>query len=300
MSSQNLQQSQVIHGCMRMANLAVTDASSLISTALDQGISFFDHADIYGGGRSEEIFGQALRAAQIPRQRVIIQSKCGIRPGLYDFSKKHILSSVEGILNRLGTDYLDILLLHRPDTLVEPEEVAEAFSELEQGGKVRHFGVSNQNPYQVELLQAYCSQKLLFNQLQFSLVHSGMVDAGINVNLNNAGAIDRDGGILEYSRLKGMTIQAWSPLQHGFIEGVFLENPAFSALNHKLAAMAQEKGVTSAALAIAWILRHPAKMQPIVGTTNPKRLAEISKASEVTLSRVEWYELYRAAGHQLP
>lgn len=300
MSKETLQQSQIIHGCMRIANLSTTEASTLITTALEEEIRFFDHADIYGGGRSEEVFGLAMQAASIPREKLIIQTKCSIRQGMYDFSKEHICRSVEGSLNRLKTDYVDILLLHRPDTLMEPEEVAEAFTELEQSGKVRYFGVSNQNPYQIELLQKYCSQKILFNQLQFSLVHTGMIDAGFNVNMCTEKAATRDGGILEYSRLHNITIQAWSPLQHGFIEGVFLENPNFAVLNSKLAELAKEKGVKSAALAIAWIMRHPAKIQPIVGTTKPKRLKEISEAAKVKLSRQEWYELYLAAGNQLP
>ncbi|HHT89350.1 MAG TPA: aldo/keto reductase family oxidoreductase [Firmicutes bacterium] len=285
---------------MRMASLSVTEAGELLETALGLGINFFDHADIYGQGRSEEVFGQAMRERRVSRDQVVIQTKCGIRSGFYDFSKEHIVRSVEGSLRRLGTDYVDVLLLHRPDTLVEPEEVAEAFEELETSGKVRYFGVSNQNPLQIELLRKSCSQKLLFNQLQFSLVHTGMVDSGFNVNLDNRAAHDRDGSILEYSRLREMTIQAWSPLQYGFIEGVFLDHPQFATLNQTLAATADRKGVTPAALAIAWILRHPAKMQPIVGTTSCHRLKDLSKAGDVGLSRQEWYELYLAAGNTLP
>lgn len=300
MSKHALQLSQVIHGCMRIGSLSPAEAGKLIETALDVGINFFDHADIYAQGRSEEVFGRAVQGVKIPRDKLVIQTKCGIRPGFYDFSKDHIVSSVEKSLKRLQTDFIDVLLLHRPDTLMEPEEVAEAFTELEIRGKVRYFGVSNQSPLQIELLSKYCTQKIMFNQLQVSLVHTGMIDAGFNVNLRSEGATNRDGGILEYSRLKEITIQAWSPLQHGFIEGVFLHNPSFAGLNEKLTIMAQDKGITSAALAIAWILRHPAGMQPIVGTTNPSRLAEISKAQEIELTRSEWYELYLAAGNQLP
>lgn len=295
-----LQQGQIIHGCMRIAGMPVPEAGDLIGRALDAGINFFDHADIYGQGKSEAVFGDAIRRLGIPRDQLVIQTKCSIRAGFYDCSKEHIIRSVEGSLKRLGTDYVDVLLLHRPDTLMEPEEVAEAFDSLESSGKVKNFGVSNHNPMQIELLSKSCRQKLMFNQLQFSLVHTPIVDSGINVNLYNDDAMVRAGSILEYSRIHGITIQAWSPLQHGFIEGVFLDNPNFAALNHNLATMARKKGLTPATLAIAWILRHPAKMQPIVGTTNPQRLEELSQAREVSLSRQEWYELYLAAGNELP
>lgn len=298
--TKGLQSSQIIHGCMRIGSLPISQASTLIRTALDVGINFFDHADIYGKGQAEEVFGKAVKTTNISRDKLIVQTKCGIRPGLYDFSKKHILASVDASLKRLQMDYIDVLLLHRPDTLMEPEEVAEAFTRLETSGKVRAFGVSNQSPLQMELLSKSLDQALLFNQLQFSLVHTGMVDGGLNVNLQNNSAINRDGGVLEYCRLKDITIQAWSPLQHGFIEGVFLNNPQFAVLNEELATMAASKGVSSAALAIAWILRHPAQMQPIVGTTNPQRLQDISTATTVQLSREEWYQLYRAAGNKLP
>lgn len=297
---EGLKRSQLIHGCMRISQLTPPQAAELVETALAEGINFFDHADIYGQGRSEEVFGRALRELGIPREQVVIQSKCGIRRGFYDFSKEHILSSVEGSLRRLGVDYLDVLLLHRPDTLMEPEEVAEAFDLLAESGKARYFGVSNHSPGQMELLSKYCRQELLFNQLQFSLVHTPMIDFGLNVNLLDSRGVNRDGGVLEYCRLKGITIQAWSPLQHGFIEGVFLEDPMFKGLNEKLAQLAEVKGVTPSALAIAWILRHPAKMQPIVGTTKPHRLRELAQAVQVQLSREEWYELYQAAGNELP
>jgi len=229
-----------------------------------------------------------------------LQSKCGIRKGFFDFSKEHILSSVDGILKRLKTEYLDILLLHRPDALVEPEEVAEAFDILEKSGKVRHFGVSNQNPMQISLLQKYIKQKIIINQLQLSIAHANMISAGFNVNLENNSAINRDGGILDYCRLNEITIQPWSPFLYGYFEGVFLDNDKFPQLNKVIDRIALEKGVKNTAIAIAWILRHPAKMQPIVGTTNHKRLKDICKASEVVLTREEWYEIYRAAGNVLP
>ncbi|EJA0793572.1 aldo/keto reductase family oxidoreductase [Listeria monocytogenes] len=287
-------------GCMRMADLSKEDANKVINTALENGIDFFDHADIYGGGKSEEVFADAIDMNATVREKMILQSKCGIRQGFFDFSKEHIISSVEGSLKRLKTDYLDTLLLHRPDTLFEPEEVAAAFTELEKSGKVRHFGVSNQNPGQIELLKKYVDQELIANQLQFSIMHTGMIDTGFNVNMTIDPSLDRDGGILEYSRLNNMTIQAWSPFQYGFFEGVFLDNDKFPELNKVIDKIATDKGVTNSAIAVAWIQRHPASFQTVVGTMNPGRIADIAKASDVTLSREEWYEIYRAAGNQLP
>ncbi|GAM93975.1 aldo/keto reductase [Listeria monocytogenes] len=292
--------SEISLGCMRMADLSKEDANKVINTALENGIDFFDHADIYGGGKSEEVFADAIDMNATIREKMILQSKCGIRQGFFDFSKEHIIASVEGSLKRLKTDYLDTLLLHRPDTLFEPEEVAAAFTELEKSGKVRHFGVSNQNPGQIELLKKYVDQELIANQLQFSIMHTGMIDTGFNVNMTIDPSLDRDGGILEYSRLNNMTIQAWSPFQYGFFEGVFLDNDKFPELNKVIDKIAADKGVTNSAIAVAWIQRHPASFQTVVGTMNPGRIADIAKASDVTLSREEWYEIYRAAGNQLP
>lgn len=298
--SSALTASEISLGCMRMADLSKEDANKVINTALENGIDFFDHADIYGGGKSEEVFADAIDMNATIREKMILQSKCGIRQGFFDFSKEHIISSVEGSLKRLKTDYLDTLLLHRPDTLFEPEEVAAAFTELEKSGKVRHFGVSNQNPGQIELLKKYVDQELIANQLQFSIMHTGMIDTGFNVNMTIDPSLDRDGGILEYSRLNNMTIQAWSPFQYGFFEGVFLDNDKFPELNKTIDKIAADKGVTNSAIAVAWIQRHPASFQTVVGTMNPGRIADIAKASDVTLSREEWYEIYRAAGNQLP
>ncbi|TDT62759.1 aldo/keto reductase [Fonticella tunisiensis] len=292
--------SEISLGCMRIANLEVSEVTKLINTAMEEGINFFDHADIYGGGKSEEVFAEAVDMKPSVREKFIIQTKCGIRKGFYDFSKEHILNSVEGSLKRLRTDYIDILLLHRPDTLMEPEEVAEAFDILHSSGKVRYFGVSNHNPMQIELLNKYLNQKIIINQLQLSITNTGMIDFGLNVNMKKDASIDRDGSVLEYCRLKDITIQAWSPLQYGFFEGVFLNNDKFPELNRKINEIAEAKGVQNVAIAIAWILRHPAKIQTIVGTTNIKRLKDICKASQVELTRQEWYELYRAAGNQLP
>lgn len=291
--------SSVILGCMRING--AKDPVKVIETAYDNGINFFDHADIYGGGECESIFADALAKTSLKREDLFIQTKCGIVPGvMFDFSKKHIIESVEGSLQRLKMDYVDALLLHRPDTLVDPSEVAEAFDELEKSGKVRHFGVSNQKPMQIDLLKKYVKQPLLANQLQFGLKHSGMIDQGIHVNMTDDGSVDHDGSILDYSRLNDMTIQAWSPYQYGFFEGVFIGNEKFPELNQALDNLAEKYGTTPTGLAAAWILRHPANMQVIAGTMNPGRIEEIAKASEIQLTREDWYELYRAAGNILP
>lgn len=291
--------SSVILGCMRING--AKDPVKVIETAYDNGINFFDHADIYGGGECESIFADALAKTSLKREDLFIQTKCGIVPGvMFDFSKKHIIESVEASLQRLKMDYVDALLLHRPDTLVDPSEVAEAFDELEKSGKVRHFGVSNQKPMQIDLLKKYVKQPLLANQLQFGLKHSGMIDQGIHVNMTDDGSVDYDGSVLDYSRLNDMTIQAWSPYQYGFFEGVFIGNEKFPELNQALDNLAEKYGTTPTGLAAAWILRHPANMQVIAGTMNPGRIEEIAKASEIQLTREDWYELYRAAGNILP
>ena len=296
----DLDASEIALGCMRIASLSNQDIATLIHTALDAGITFFDHADVYGGGKSEEKFAEALDMTPRLRDTMILQSKVGIRKGSFDFSKEHILEAVEGSLNRLRTDHLDVLLLHRPDALVEPEEVAEAFTILQDSGKVKYFGVSNQNPMQIELLTKYVKQPLIINQLQLSITNTGMIDAGINVNMKIDSSIVRDGSILDYCRLKEITIQPWSPFQYGFFEGVFLDNDKFPELNAQINTIAASRGVTNTAIAIAWLLRHPARMQPILGTTNPTRVKDACKASDVKLTRQEWYAIYLAAGNKLP
>lgn len=291
--------SQIALGCMRMADLGVNKASEVIETAIDSGINFFDHADIYGSGQSEIIFSQALKNSDISRDDLIIQSKCGIRDGFYDFSKDHIIHSVEGILERLDTDYLDILALHRPDALMEPTEVAEAFYQLKKSGKVNYFGVSNFSTSHVDLLQQALFDKLVVNQLQFGLKHAGMVAHNMNVNMENETGINRDGAVLDHMRMKNITIQAWSPFQYGYFDGVFIDHPDFIKLNNSLEKLAQKYHVTKNGIAIAWISRHPANIQTIIGTMNTGRIKEVTDASDVVLTRQEWYELYQAAGFNL-
>lgn len=288
-------------GCMRLGSLTEGEANRLLHTALENGVNFFDHADIYGGGEAESFFARALPMGASLREKVLIQSKCSIVPGVaYDCSREHILQSVEGSLRRLSTDYLDVLLLHRPDALVEPQEVAEAFRILKESGKVRHFGVSNHDAGQMALLEQATGEKPLIDQLQLSIAHCPMIDAGLNVNIENDRAAVRDGGVLNYCRLKGITIQAWSPFQYGMFAGTFIGSEKFPALNKTLNELAEKYGATPNAIAIAWLLRHPAGIQAIVGTTNARRLAEICKAAEITLTRPEWYALYMAAGKELP
>lgn len=293
-----LQVPTVAVGCMRISRMNEKEISEFVDTALANGANFFDHADIYGGGKSEEVFGKSITPSL--RDKVQIQTKCGIHSCRFDFSYDHIVNSVNGSLKRLGTDYIDVLLLHRPDTLMEPEEVARAFDNLKAAGKVLHFGVSNQNPYQMQLLQNSLSMPLCANQLQFGIMHAPIVQNGFNVNMYNEAGVNRDGGVLDFCRLNKITIQPWSPLQYGYFEGCFLDNEKFVKLNETLEKIANKYEVSKTTIAFAWILRHPAKMQPITGTTKPTRLAECLKASEIRITHEEWYEIYRAAGNDLP
>jgi predicted oxidoreductase len=299
----DLNVSNIIMGNMRLTQLTLTEIEHLIRTALDEGINFFDHADIYGQGRCEELFADAIQMNPSIREKMILQSKCGIKgqENYFDFSKEHILGSVDGILKRLKTDYLDLLLLHRPDPLMEPAEVAEAFELLHSSGKVKHFGVSNHNPAQIELLQKFTPHKLVVNQIQFSIAHTPMIDAGIALNMNIDQAINRDSSVLEYCRLHDITLQARSPFQNGFFAGPFLgdlEN--FSELNKVLDEIADNYNVTNTAIATAWITRHPANIQVVLGTTNPQRLKDACQGAEITLTRKEWYDIYKAAGNIVP
>ena len=287
-------------GCMRMADLSVNEAEKVVNTALDSGINFFDHADIYGGGKCETIFGQVLSKDKSIRNRIFIQSKCAIHDGMYDFSKNHILKSVDAILSRLGIDHLDSLLLHRPDPLMEPDEVNEAFTHLHKTGKVLSFGVSNMNRFQIEMLQNGLSFPLCADQLQMSLAHTPMIDEGINVNTHFDGAVTRASGTLEYCRLKNIVVQCWSPIQKGFFGGPFIGDPSYSDLNEVLDNLAEHYHVTTDAIAYAWLLRYPAKMQVILGTMKTERIQNAAKAADIKLTREEWYSLYKAAGNRLP
>jgi predicted oxidoreductase len=295
--------SSVVVGLMRIAKMADNEIDELVHASIDAGVTVFDHADIYGGAPHvcEKRFGDAVKLTAAQRESILIQSKCGIRRGWFDFSEKHILEAVDGSLAALRTDYLDILLLHRPDTLVEPEEVASAFDKLEKAGKVRSFGVSNHTPGQIELLKTAVKQPLGFNQVQLSLPHANLFAQGVAANMGGDNqSIDRDNGLLDYSRLKGMMLQAWSPFQK-IGGGVFIgDREDHAELNDALEEMAAELGTTPNGLAVAWILRHPANIQVVLGTTKPERVREAAQGSEISLSREQWYRLFRAAGHKVP
>jgi predicted oxidoreductase len=286
---------------MRINKIGREEAAAFVKTALELGACFFDHADVYGDGACEEIFAGAAGMNPAVREKILLQTKCGIRRGVaFDFSKDHILQAVNGSLKRLRTEYLDVLLLHRPDALMEPEEVAEAFGILHASGKVRHFGVSNQNPAQIQLLRKFVKQPLAANQLQLSITNANMISQGLHVNMLDDRAVNRDGSVLDFCRLNDITIQPWSPFQYGFFDGVFLGDKKFPALNAAIDKIAQKYSVSNTTIAMAWLLRHPARFQPVTGTMNKDRLRDCVKAADITLSKEEWYEIYLAAGNILP
>lgn len=310
--------SRIAYGCMRLSRAwdatPVTaderrQAQRLVETALAGGITLFDHADIYARGKSEQIFGDVLRASPDLRERMVLQSKCGIRfaddppgtPGRYDFSHAHIVASVDGSLARLGVDRLDVLLLHRPDALVEPEEVARAFDDLHAAGKVRHFGVSNHTAGHIELLRRHVRQPLVANQVEVSLLHHHLIDDGVVANATGH-VYASAAGTLDYCRLHDIRVQAWSPLAGGKLATTSdFADPVIRTTSTLLRQLAEEKGVTPEAIQLAWLLRHPAGIQPIVGTTDPVRLAACCAADGITLSREEWYALFTAArGDRVP
>ncbi|HEV6354207.1 TPA: aldo/keto reductase family oxidoreductase [Streptococcus pneumoniae] len=295
--------SEIVLGMMRIKDKSVKEVEELVETALSVGINAFDLADIYGRGRCEELLGLVLKNHPDLREKMWIQSKCGIRIEeftYFDFSKDYIIKSVDGILQRLKIDHLDSLLLHRPDALMESDQVAEAFNLLYKQGKVRDFGVSNQNPMMMELLKKDVKQPLAVNQLQLSAAFTPGFESAFHVNMEDSQAAMRDGSIFEYCQLHDVVIQAWSVLQFGYFKGNFVGNEKFQALNQVLDRLAIKYGVTSSTIAISWILRYPAKMQAVVGTTNPKHLREVSRAANFSLTRKEWYEIYLAAGNNLP
>jgi predicted oxidoreductase len=304
MPQTDLEASNIILGLMRITNMADAEIRDLVAAARDTGINYFDHADIYGGARNEceRRFGEAVTLSPADREAVIVQSKVGIRDGYFDFSKEHILTSVDESLAALQLEYLDVLLLHRPDTLVEPEEVAAAFDELHAAGKVRHFGVSNHTPGQTELLKKHVNQPLAINQVQLSITHAPLIAQGVSANMAGLDqSISRDNGILDYSRLNDITLQAWSPFQKAFFDGVFLgDREKYADLNDVIDELAAAYAVPTIAIAVAWITRHPANMQVVLGTTKIERVQDAALGSDLPLTRPEWYRLFTAAGHVLP
>lgn len=291
---------QIALGCMRIGGLGVDKVEALVKCALANGVVLFDHADIYGGRKCEEVFGEVLKRNPELREKMIIQSKCGICQGYYDLSKEHIIKQVEKSVRLLNCGYLDILLLYRPDALVDYKEVNEAFTYLYNKGLVKSFGVSNMNPWQIELYRKNIDFEIAHNQVQFSLVHSHMISQGLFVNMSDKESLDHSSGMLEYCQLNNIKVQAWSSLMASWAEGSFIDHPNYPKLNEKLAELANKYQVSKNTIAIAWILRHPSNIIPIVGTTSIEHLLELVKAREITLTRSEWYALYLAAGHYLP
>lgn len=301
LGNSNLNVSKVALGLMRLKDKTDEEALLIVKTALESGINFFDHADIYGNGLSEVRFSNAIKTLNVNRKDIYIQSKVGIVElgKIYDFSKEHILTAVDGILERLNTDYLDSLLLHRPDMLWEPEEIAIAFDILFESGKVRNFGVSNMNQFQVSYLKSKIKYPIVANQLQFSIMHANMISTNVYVNSN----LKEDGfdsvGILDYMRENNITIQAWSPFQYGRYQGVFVDNDKFPELNEVLGKLANKYNVTKTTITTAWILRHPANIQVLIGTMTPSRIIECAEATKIDLTREEWYEIYRSGGNKI-
>lgn len=301
--------SRLVLGNMRIADKPLANNERLVRLALDMGINTFDHADIYSGGGCEEIYGKIISAHPDLREKMVIQTKCGIRGGWYDLSCDHIIKSVEGSLKRLNTDYVDILLLHRPDTLMRPDDIAKAFDLLESSGKVRIFGVSNFSAAQIDFLQSALDQKLYINQVQMSAAYCPIIENGITVN--TAGCCDRADGLLEYCRKNDVTIQTYGTMQCCFTDetgyyfsGAFLTEHAktkkYFALNFMLEGLAQKYDTTPEAVAVAWILHHPANMQAVIGTTLDKRLLLYKDCCDVPLTDYEWYKIYESAGHVIP
>ena len=297
--------SQVVVGLMRIADKTDAEIRALMDASMESGVTMIDHADVYGSPtlhHCEKRFADAMRLSSSAREKLVIQTKAGIRKGMFDFSKEHILEAVDGSLKALKTEYIDILLLHRPDALVEPEEVAAAFDALESAGKVRHFGVSNQTPLQIELLKTAVKQELICNQLQLSITHAPILTQGMAMNMENeVQSVDLSLGIADYARINGMTMQAWSPFQHKFFDGTFVgDRERCPELNDALEEVAEAHGITPTGVAVAWITRHPADIQVVLGTTTPSRVKECVAGAGVTLSRAEWYRLLVAAGYRLP
>lgn len=297
----NWQVSAVAFGTWRMNKITTDQAVNAIDAAVDCGINFIDSSDVYGRGASETILGEALKNTKVQREKLFIQTKGGIiSHQRYDFSKKHLIEAVDASLMRMKLDYIDSYVLHRPDALMDPVEVADTFDQLVTEGKVRHFGVSNFNREQFSLLQSATHQKLLVNQLEFGLKHTEMIDHGIHTNMSDTRSIDHDGEFLEYARRKNITIQAWSPFQLSNYGGLFINNPDYPELNQALQNLADKYHVSKNAIALAWILRHPASFQVLIGSMNPEHIKDSAKGADITLTRQEWYDLYLAAGNTLP
>lgn len=311
--------SQLVLGCMGLGGgwsgnpvtpELIKQAHEAVDAAQSIGITMFDHADIYARGNAELVFGKVLQERPELRDQIMIQSKCGIRfdegpgrPGRYDFSKEHITASVEGILTRLNIESLDILLLHRPDPLMEPEEVAEAFLRLKQSGKVQAFGVSNMSAAQIRFLQASIQEPLIVNQLEMSLLKLDWLDNGIHQNQKQGTQVSFPDGTMEFCQTENIQIQAWSPLAKGLFSGKDLEghSEAVKQTAALVQSMSEEKGTTREAIVLAWLMRHPARIQPVIGTSQAQRIRACGDAAKIELTREEWYSLYVSSrGSKMP
>lgn len=296
----------VVAGMMRIEEMSDEAIRELYDACREAGVDFFDHADLYGSARHgcERRFAEALRLTPSERDEITLQTKTGIVPDEwhFDHSYEHIVASAEESLQALGTDRIDVLLLHRPDALVEPDEVARAFDHLESSGKVRAFGVSNHTPRQIDLLKTAVTQPIVANQVQLSVTHSTIVAQGLAANMaGEEDSITRDGGgLVDHARINRITLQAWSPFQKSFFDGVIFGAPEYPELNAMLDTLAAKYGVTPTAIATAWITRHPAGMQVVLGTTTPQRVRDAAAGSDIPLTRAEWYGLITAAGHKVP
>ena len=296
----------VVAGMMRIEEMSDAAIRELYDACRAAGVDFFDHADLYGSSRHgcERRFAEALNLSSAERDEITLQTKTGIVPDEwhFDHSYEHIVASAEESLQALGTDRIDVLLLHRPDALVEPDEVARAFDHLESSGKVRAFGVSNHTPRQIDLLKTSVTQPIVANQVQLSITHSTLVAQGLAANMaGEDDSISRDGGgLVDHARINGITLQAWSPFQKGFFDGVMFGAPELPELNALLDRLAAKYDVTPIAIATAWITRHPAHMQVVLGTTTPQRVTDAAAGSDIPLTRAEWYGLISAAGHKVP
>ncbi|WP_040515653.1 aldo/keto reductase [Paraglaciecola polaris] len=310
--------SALAYGCMGLgggwdakpvsrANIA--QANDCVNTALESGINFFDHADIYTLGKAEQVFGEVLAQRPELRKRIYIQSKCGIRfsddqgPKRYDLSADWIRESVEGSLRRLNTDYLDVLMLHRPDPLMQAEEIARVFDELRSAGKVHYFGVSNMHHHQIAYLQQALDAPLVANQIEASLLKQDWIDEGVYAGNSDGQDINFNAGTLEYCRREHMQLQSWGSLAQGLYSGRAVSDKSEAVIRTSVlvAKLAAAYNVSPEAIVLAWLIRHPANIQPVIGSTDCGRIAGASQAGNITLSREHWYALYESAkGMELP
>ncbi|MCF3137852.1 aldo/keto reductase [Paenarthrobacter sp. AR 02] len=289
----------------------IDQAAAVIDAARGIGVELFDHADIYRSGKSEAVFGEVLSRSQGLRENIQLQTKCGIRLGErgldthYDLSREAILERVNGSLKRLQTDYVDLLLLHRPDPLMDPHEVAAAVGQLMAEGKVRQLGVSNMSGAQIAFLQDELETPIVANQLEMSLLRRDWVESTVLVNHPEGSGYSFPHGTVEYCVANGVELQAYGSLAQGRYTGAPSAefSPAESATADKLAQLAAGKNTTPESVLLGWLMKHPAGISPVVGTTNPARIQACADSASVAagMSRAEWYGLWVSArGNNIP